>query len=86
MNQFDLQDDAQNLYALTTGNLVGAISDVVDSMEREGAEIPESLADIGLAFTRKQREVISALMELTIIKDALRTVIESAAIDNKPTE
>lgn len=86
MNQFDLQDDAKNLYALTTENLVGTISDVVDTMEREGVEIPESLADIGVAFTRKQREVISALMELTIIKDALRTVIESAAIDNKPTE
>lgn len=86
MNQFDLQDDAKNLYALTTENLVGAISDVVDTMEREGVEIPESFADIGRAFTGKQREVISALMELTKIKDALRTVIESAAIDNKPTE
>ena len=86
MNQFDLQDDAQNLYALTTGNLVGAISDVVDSMEREGAEIPESLADIGIAFTRKQREVFSALRGLSKIKDTLRGIIESAAIDNKPKE
>lgn len=86
MNQFDLQDDAKNLYALTTENLVGAISDVVDTMEREGVKIPESFADIGRAFTGKQREVISALMELTKIKDALRTVIESATIDNKPTE
>lgn len=86
MNQFDLQDNAKNLYALTTENLVGAISDVVDTMEREGVEIPESLAGIGIAFTGKQREVISALQELTKIKDALWRVIESAAIDNKPTE
>ena len=55
MNQFDLQDNAKNLYALTTENLVGAISDVVDTMEREGVEIPESFADIGRAFTGNGR-------------------------------
>lgn len=86
MYQFDLQDYAQNLYALTTENLMDAISDAVSTMEREGVKIPKSLAYIGIAFTGKQREVISALMELTKIKDELKTVIESAAIDNKPTE
>lgn len=86
MNQFDLQDDAQNLYALTTENLVDTINDVVLTMVKEGVEIPESLADIGISFTEKQREVISALQELTRIKYALMKVIASVAIDNKPKE
>ena len=86
MNQFDLQDNAETLYALTTENLVGAISDVAATMEREVVEIPESLADIGIAFTGKQREVISALHELKKIKDALGRVIESVAVAGKQEE
>lgn len=86
MNQFDLQDDAQNLYALTTMNLVDTINDVVFTMVKEGVEIPESLAEIGFSFTTKQHEVISALQELTRIKYALMRAITYTAIDNKPKE
>lgn len=86
LSHSDLQDDTQNLYALTTENLVDAITDVVSTMEKEGVKIPESLADIGISFTEKQREVISALQELTRVKYALMKVIASVAIDIKPKE
>lgn len=86
MNQSDLQDDAHSLYATETSKLIDNITDVVDTLEREGVEIPESLVDLGIAFTEKQQNVISALQEQLKVKYALMKVIASVAIDNKPKE
>ena len=57
MNQSDLQVTAQTLYVNRTKELLDAITDIVATMEKEGVEIPASLADKGIAFTEKQYAV-----------------------------
>lgn len=86
MNQSDSQDNAQSFYATETSKLIDNITDVMDTMEREGVEIPESLVDMGIAFTEKQQNVISALRELLKVKYALMRVIAYTAIDNNLKE
>ena len=86
MNQSDLMVDAQRLYLLMTKELLDAIIDVADSMEKEGVEIPASLADKGIAFTEKQSAVISAMQELAIVKYELMAELASVAVADKQEE
>lgn len=86
MNQSDVQDTAQTLYANMTRELLNAITDIVATMEREGVEIPASLADKGIAFTEKQYAVLSAMQELSIVKYELMGELASVAAADKQEE
>lgn len=86
MNQSDLQVSAQTLYANMTRELLNAITDIVATMEREGVEIPASLADKGIAFTEKQYAVLSAMRELSIVKYELMGELASVAAADKQEE
>ena len=86
MNQSDVQDTAQTLYADMTSKLIDAITDIVATMEKEGVEFPASLADKGIAFTEKQYAVISAMQELSIVKYELMVELASVAVADKQEE
>ena len=86
MNQSDLQVTAQTLYVNRTKELLDAITDIVATMEKEGVEIPASLADKGIAFTEKQYVVISAMQELLIAKYELMGELASVAVADKQEE
>ena len=86
MNQSDLQVSAQTLYANMTSKLIDAITDIVATMEKEGVEIPASLADKGIAFTKKQYEVLIAMEELSIVKFELMAEFASVAVADKQEE
>lgn len=86
MNQSDLQVTAQTLYVNRTKELLDTITDIVATMEKEGVEIPASLADKGIAFTEKQYAVISAMQELLIAKCELMVELASVAVADKQEE
>ena len=86
MNQSDLQVTAQTLYVNRTKELLATITDIVATMEKEGVEIPASLADKGIAFTEKQYAVISAMQELLIAKYELMVELASVAVADKQEE
>ena len=86
MNQSDLQVSAQTLYANMTRELINAITETVATMEKEGVEIPTSLADKGIAFTKKQYEVLIAMEELSIVKYELMVELASVAVADKQEE
>ena len=86
MNQSDLQVTALTLYLNMTQKLIYAITDIVATMEKEGDEIPASLADKCIAFTEKQDAVISAMQELTIVKHELMVELASVAVADKQEE
>lgn len=86
MNQSELQNDAQRLYVLMTKELIDGITDVVSTMEKEGVEIPASLANKGIAFTEKQYEVLGAMRELIIAKHELMAELVYVAVADKQEE